>query len=463
MSASAMEQFVNTVRTLSAQGNFHELGDYLSKQTEMLVRNHSQLGNVFETLDMQQHSLGMLAILTAKLSQNTISDWESLYSHVVLFITECNGEQIRYSPQCFADMCHLFADQLVSRQTPMRGIAPLVRAVAKIQLTDTTLTPVHADVCKLCLLAKCFAPARDCLDTDFVEISAECAKGDPKHLILYFYYGGMIYTALKNFERAVYFFEVAVTIPSIAVSHIMLEAYKKYLLVSLIAYGDRPKEFHVLPKFTSPVVNKFVKPLCSAYQDLFNTFYAHKDLTAVVNKYNDVFSTDENLGLVQQVVEAQVKTNIKRLTKTFVTLSLVDVAERAGLATPAEAERRLVQMIQDGAIHARISQKDGMVQFDNEESVDSVRLLRHLETDIIATMSLDKRITGMEEEILLNPTFIKKSASSSSGGGAAGRSEGLADADDANSTSSAPRSSAAAAGSSVGGGGGAGKLPSYSM
>ena len=29
----------------------------------------------------------------------------------------------------------------------------------------------------------------------------------------------------------------AVTIPSLAMSHIMLEAYKKYILVSLIAYG----------------------------------------------------------------------------------------------------------------------------------------------------------------------------------------------------------------------------------
>lgn len=30
---------------------------------------------------------------------------------------------------------------------------------------------------------------------------------DAKHFLLYYYYGGMIYTALKNYEQAVFFFE----------------------------------------------------------------------------------------------------------------------------------------------------------------------------------------------------------------------------------------------------------------
>jgi hypothetical protein len=47
----------------------------------------------------------------------------------------------------------------------------------------------------------------------------------------------MIYAALKNYDRALYFFEVAITTPALAVSHIMLEAYKKYILVSLILHG----------------------------------------------------------------------------------------------------------------------------------------------------------------------------------------------------------------------------------
>lgn len=60
---------------------------------------------------------------------------------------------------------------------------------------------------------------------------------DAKYYLLYYYYGGMIYLAVRNLDRALYFFEVAITTPARAFSHIMLEAYKKYILVSLLLNG----------------------------------------------------------------------------------------------------------------------------------------------------------------------------------------------------------------------------------
>ena len=90
-------------------------------------------------------------------------------------------------------------------------------------------------------------------------------------------------------------------------------------------------------------------------------FYStqHTELQSVLEKHNLVFQEDGNSGLVAQVVVARQKTSIKRLTKTFLTLSLEDVASRVGLASPAEAENQLVSMIEEGSIFARISQKDG--------------------------------------------------------------------------------------------------------
>ena len=35
------------------------------------------------------------------------------------------------------------------------------------------------------------------------------------------------------------------TTPTAAVSHVMLEAYKKYQLVGLLVHGDKPKTFKV--------------------------------------------------------------------------------------------------------------------------------------------------------------------------------------------------------------------------
>lgn len=60
---------------------------------------------------------------------------------------------------------------------------------------------------QLCLLAKCFKPAVPYLELDMMDICKENGAYDAKHFLCYYYYGGMIYTGLKNFERALYFFE----------------------------------------------------------------------------------------------------------------------------------------------------------------------------------------------------------------------------------------------------------------
>ena len=88
-------------------------------------------------------------------------------------------------------------DYQVQRNTPILGIPALLKAVLKLQLNEASLTSVHSDVCRLCLAAKCFAPAiNSILSIDYVNIAQEAAE-DPKHILLYFYYGGMIFTALK--------------------------------------------------------------------------------------------------------------------------------------------------------------------------------------------------------------------------------------------------------------------------
>ena len=56
---------------------------------------------------------------------------------------------------------------------PIRGIELMKKAIQKIQLNDAQLTPIHADLCQLCLLAKCFKTALPFLDTDITSISQE--------------------------------------------------------------------------------------------------------------------------------------------------------------------------------------------------------------------------------------------------------------------------------------------------
>lgn len=94
-------------------GNFRDLCSMLNKSTEILMRNGSQLDTVLEMLDLQQHSLGMLAVLCVKLSlppPNTPAQQPSgptaapdyqeiLFTQVQEFILGCNGEQVRFATE----------------------------------------------------------------------------------------------------------------------------------------------------------------------------------------------------------------------------------------------------------------------------------------------------------------------------------------------------------------------------
>ena len=57
------------------------------------------------------------------------------------------------------------------------------------------------------------------------------------------------------------------------------------------------------------------------------------------------FYQENNLGLVKQVVSSMYKQNIQRLTQTYLTLSLQDIANTVQLNSPKEAEMHVLQMV----------------------------------------------------------------------------------------------------------------------
>ncbi|KAF5923105.1 hypothetical protein HPG69_004002 [Diceros bicornis minor] len=389
-------------------GQMTQLCELINKSGELLAKNLSHLDTVLGALDVQEHSLGVLAVLFVKFSMPSVPDFETLFSQVQLFISTCNGEHIRYATDTFAGLCHQLTNALVERKQPLRGIGILKQAIDKMQMNTNQLTSIHADLCQLCLLAKCFKPALPYLDVDMMDICKENGAYDAKHFLCYYYYGGMIYTGLKNFERALYFYEQAITTPAMAVSHIMLESYKKYILVSLILLG----KVQQLPKYTSQIVGRFIKPLSNAYHELAQVYSTNNpsELRNLVNKHSETFTRDNNMGLVKQCLSSLYKKNIQRLTK-----------------------------IEDGEIFASINQKDGMVSFhDNPEKYNNPAMLHNIDQEVkkgindlnlhylrtcephsnmsimqmLKCIELDERLKAMDQEITVNPQFVQKSMGS---------------------------------------------------
>ncbi|AQK78397.1 COP9 signalosome complex subunit 3 [Zea mays] len=296
---------------------------------------------------------------------------------------------------------------------PIRGIAPLRAAVRKIQSSPEQLTPVHADYLLLCLLAKQYKAGLSVLEDDIFEVD------QPKDLFLYCYYGGMIYIGLKKFPKALELLHNAVTAPMSTLNAIAVEAYKKYILVSLIVNGQVPS----FPKYTSISAQRSMKNHAQIYFEL-STSYSngrYTDLETFVESNSAAFQSDNNLGLVKQVLSSMYKRNIQRLTQTYLTLSLEDIARSVQLETPEDAEMHVLRMIEDGEIHATINQKDGMVSFhEDPEQYKSVEMVEHIDSSIQRLTALSKKLASIDENMSCDPSYLLKT----------GRDRGRFDYDD---------------------------------
>ncbi|KAK9104190.1 hypothetical protein Scep_021034 [Stephania cephalantha] len=377
------------------------LHNLLKQSEDSLESQAPNLGPLLTQLDPSKHSLGYLYILEACASATWGEQENELVSTIAKFIDSCVTEQIRLAPEKFVSVCRKLKDETMQLQMPIRGVAPLRTAVRKLQPTSEHLTTLHPDFLVLCLLAKCYKAGLSILEDDIVEVE------QPRDLFLYCYYGGMICIGLKRFRKALELLYYVITSPMSSMNAIAVESYKKYILVSLIHNG----QFSNFPKYTSSVISRNQKNFCQYYNELATSYASGKisELQACLETYREKFETDNNVGLVKQVVSSLYKRNIQRLTQMYLTLSLQDIANTVQLNTTKEAEMHVLQMIQDGEIFATINQKDGMVSFhEDPEQYKSCEMIEHIDSSIQRIMALSRKVTAMDEQISSDPIYLAK-------------------------------------------------------
>ncbi|OVA15394.1 Proteasome component (PCI) domain [Macleaya cordata] len=379
------------------------LHNLLRQSEDTLQSNAPQLGQFLVQLDPSKHSLGYLYILEAYLSSPTTKEQAGeLVPSIARFINSCLAEQIRLAPEKFISICKYFKDEVLRRQSPLMGVAPMRTAVWKLKSSSEHLTTLHPDFLLLCLLAKCYKSGLSILEEDVFEVD------QPRDFFLYCYYGGMICIGQKHFRKAIELLHNVVTAPMSSLNAIAVEAYKKYILVLLIHNGQFSTAY---PKYASSVAQRNLKSFCQPYYDLATSYSTGKiaELESCVETHREKFESDNNLGLVKQVVSSLYKRNIQRLTQTYLTLSLQDIANTVQLNTPKEAEMHVLQMIQDGEIFATINQKDGMVSFhEDPEQYKSCEMIEHIDSSIQRIMVLSKKLNTVHELISCDPAYLGK-------------------------------------------------------
>lgn len=261
---------------------------------------------------------------------------------------------------------------------PLPGVALMLTAIRKFRSSTEHLTALHPEFLLLCLLAKSYKTGHSILEEDIFEVD------QPNDLFLYCYYGGMICIGQKHFQKALELLHNVVTAPMFAVNAIAVEAYKKYILVSLILHGQFSTS---LPKYSSSAAQRNLRSLCQLYFDMENSYSNGKfgDLETYVQS-NKEREHDNNLGLVKQ-----------------------DIANTVQLSSVREAEMHVLQMIQDGEIYAAINQKDGMVRFlEDPEQYKTIEMIERIDSSIQRLMIPSKKITLMDELMSCDPLYLSK-------------------------------------------------------
>ena len=135
-------------------------------------------------------------------------------------------------------------------------------------------------------------------------------------------------------------------------------------------------------------------------------------LQRIVEEKAQQIQADNNAGLVKQVQAALQRHKLQMLTKTYLTLSLAEIAREIGTeeSKTAEVEELLFDMICSGEINARINQSTGNVVFEDYEEEMDVGMVAKMQDKLTQVLELAQRISEYEHEVVSSEAYIRKTA-----------------------------------------------------
>ncbi|KAK2762787.1 hypothetical protein FQN54_000961 [Arachnomyces sp. PD_36] len=357
-------------------------GDAILEQLDPSVNSLSYLITLLAAYDLQRAK-------TQEAWPTTLRPGSAIWSKSLTFLKTFDSVQVRYAGQEWRKLVELVISSAEAVSTPFLAIEPVRDAILCLDPAGSTFTSTHVIFTRLCLQARAFDAALPVLDKDICHFPSNsdkmflkrsqklpCAEHESsmtyittssnlpakltyKDHLEYFLYGGMIYLGLKKWEKALHFLEVAIAAPSSgAVSQIMIEAYKKWVLASLLDRGTTSP----IPKPTSSHAAKTYKAVAKPYDALAEVFKTGNlnRLMAEIEVGQSIWLGDNNTGLVLQVLGAFRKFSVLKLERTFTALSIPDVIARAELndKTVEETEAFVASLIASGELKGTLLQPD---------------------------------------------------------------------------------------------------------
>lgn len=418
-----MDSVVRSITNLSASGDFQTLYQKLQSNEKTINQNQDQILQAIQNLDPVRHSLGLLFLYLSRFETFTSlppPHQDSWLGQAERFLVSCDVRQVQFDEKRFFKLCRQFVVGVFHSKANVQKHAtraiPVLRRVIDSFVPAGEVTSLHSDFLKLCIMTSHYDLAEPLVHRQYISINKDKTGIEPKHFITFAYYAGCVALVLKNLPKALHFFSLALTTPSLVLHAAAVEAYKKYILVSLMLSGTSKQ----IPKHASTVIFYFAKELCEAYVKVAEAF-SQRDtqlLDNLIAGYTTDFVHDKNLGLVKQVREAYTQQEVKRITNSYMTISLRSLSQSAGKSV-SEVEALLLQMIEEGHINAQIDMEHEMVVFSETEE-DSEELVERMSRVSDRLSELLEQTELRIENMMLSKEYIKRTLMNTFGVGAGG-------------------------------------------
>ncbi|KAF4554589.1 COP9 signalosome complex subunit 3-like protein [Elsinoe fawcettii] len=353
---------------------------------------------LLRVLHPAENTLGYIFLLNGLTSERS----SDLYViSLVAFLTQFDPIQARYAGAEWRRILQI-ANEVVQARQDTQLLTPVRNAILRMDPSSSTFTTNHFEYVQLCLHARRPREALPILDKDIlyfpykdiqdIDSRPACAEhqnscgyitrrseisGDVTTLMVQEYYllAAQAYIGVRNYERAKVLLELVIATPTLnqAVDLYMLEAFKKLILVGLVADGAPVSCSHLFEQGSL----RLVEPIAKPYQALADAF-KNRDLAkyhAEVDVAGSPWADDGNLGLVNEAAEALRRHRVLDLQRTYAALPVDQVAIHLSLSSQNTAQL-LQTMIQQGHLQASISTSSQASHAQNGASSGGNAVLR---------------------------------------------------------------------------------------
>ncbi|KAG6806845.1 hypothetical protein H0H92_009864 [Tricholoma furcatifolium] len=379
--------------SILANTNLATLNSTLRAST-LLAGTLSNGQDPLATLDPRENTLGVLYILSARFSTPTSTPppWTAVEQFCQNFIPD----HARLAPDRVTSLARGISSAC---PTPKAAIAPLLDLISRYPYDASYLTTIHATLALACVRTYSYSALLPILATPITNIdltlSPDLTYSDS---LTYHYLGGIAFAALKRWRSACEFFEIALSAPGAVPAALQLEALKKLRLVQLIAYG----KIAPLPKYTHTNLPRLFKN--TPYSTFVNNYPHNIDtLRDLVHREEPTFSLEKNLGLINQALARAPRWTLKKLTGTYITLSLSDIAKAINLPSEDAVRALLLDMIESSDITAHIS-TDSVTFSDPTPAVSQSQI----DTVLREVQAQSEMLRTLERDMSKNKDYLAK-------------------------------------------------------